>query len=102
MLGIGLVLPILTPIVAMVIKLAISRQREYLTDASAAHLTRNPSGLASALAKLGNDKEILEVANKATEHLYISNPLRNRKGIMDGMFSTHPPIAERIKRLNAI
>ncbi|MCR4335926.1 MAG: zinc metalloprotease HtpX [archaeon] len=98
----GVILAILTPIVAMLIKFAISRQREYLADASAAQLTRNPNGLANALKKISNDKEILEAANKATAHLYIDNPLKNRKGLMDGMFSTHPPIDERIKRLEAM
>ncbi|MAG18329.1 MAG: zinc metalloprotease HtpX [Candidatus Diapherotrites archaeon] len=98
----GIVLAILTPIVAMMIKFAISRQREYLADASAAQLTRNPDGLANALKKISGDKEVLEAANKATAHLYIDNPLKNRKGLMDGMFSTHPPIPERIKRLEAM
>lgn len=102
MLVIGIVLAILTPIAAMLIKFAISREREYLADASAAQLTRNPNGLASALQKISGDKDILEVANKATAHLYISNPLNNRKSFMDGMFSTHPPIPERIKRLNSL
>jgi len=99
---IGIVFAILTPIVAIIMKMAISREREYLADASGAHLTRNPDGLASALAKLEGDKEILEVANKATAHLYISNPLKNRKGFLDGMFSSHPPIAERISRLKGL
>ncbi|MFH1391302.1 MAG: zinc metalloprotease HtpX [Candidatus Diapherotrites archaeon] len=98
----GVILAILTPIVAMLIKFAISRQREYLADASAAQLTRNPDGLANALKKISGDKEILEAANKATAHLYIDNPLKNRNGLMDGMFSTHPPAAERIKRLEAM
>ena len=95
----GVILAILTPIIAMLIKLAISRQREYLADASGAMLTRNPDGLASALAKIGGDKEVLEAANKATAHLYIDNPLKNRRSFFDGMFSTHPPIADRIARL---
>jgi len=98
----GVVLAILTPIVAMIIKMAISRQREYLADASAGMLTRNPRGLANALKKISGDKEILEAANKATAHLYIDNPLKNRKGMMDGLFSTHPPILERIKRLETL
>ena len=95
----GILLAILTPIIAQVIRLAVSRQREYLADASAALMTRNPDGLASALEKIGGDREVLEAANKATAHLYIDNPLKNRKGLMDGMFSTHPPIAERVARL---
>ena len=99
---VGIVLAIITPIIAMMIKFAISREREYLADASAALLTRNPDGLANALKKLSQDKEVLEAANKATAHLYISNPLKNRKGFMDGMFSTHPPIQDRIQRLKTI
>jgi len=99
---IGIVMAILTPIIAILIKFAISREREFLADASAALITRNPDGLASALEKLNGDKEILEVANKATAHLYISNPLKNRHGMMDNMFSTHPPISERVKRLRGL
>lgn len=100
---IGLALAILSPIIATLIKLAVSRKREYLADASGALLTRYPEGLASALEKIANDKEPLEAANKATAHLYISNPLKNHghdsAGWFAGMFNTHPPIQERIKRL---
>ncbi|MFC1790215.1 M48 family metallopeptidase [Patescibacteria group bacterium] len=99
---IGFVLAILSPLIANLIKLAISRRREYLADASAVKLTRFPDGLARALAKLGVDKEPLEAANKATAHLYIANPLKNRHdriGMFASMFSTHPPIKDRIKRL---
>ncbi|MBI4210460.1 MAG: M48 family metalloprotease [Candidatus Diapherotrites archaeon] len=95
----GVALAVLTPFIAAIINMAISRQREYLADASAALLTRNPNGLASALAKIGGDKEVLEAANKATAHMYIDNPLKNRRSFFDGMFSTHPPIADRIARL---
>ncbi len=98
----GLVLAILAPIIATLIKLAISREREYLADASGVHLTRNPEGLASALEKISKDKEPLEAANSATAHLYISNPLKNTKGWFDGMFSTHPPIEKRIARLRGM
>jgi len=98
----GIILAILTPIIATIMKLAISREREYLADASGVQLTRNPDGLINALKKLDSDKEILEAANKATAHLYISNPLKNRKGFMDSMFSTHPPISERVKRLEGM
>jgi heat shock protein HtpX len=100
---IGLGLAILSPIIGMLIKLAISRQREYLADATGVLLTRYPEGLASALEKIAQDHEPLETANKATAHLYISNPLRDHEG--DGqswfaeLFNTHPPIEERIKRL---
>ncbi len=97
--AVGLILAILTPVIAQLIKLAISRKREYLADASAVQLTRYPQGLASALKKIGADKEPLEAANKATSHLYIANPLKGQKILMKGLFSTHPPITDRIARL---
>lgn len=112
---IGLVLALLSPIAATLIQLAISRKREYLADASGALLTRYPQGLAQALEKIAQDKEPLEVANKATAHLYFVNPfhlqvgpdaLRRRgsdsfahRSWFASLFDTHPPIAERIKRL---
>jgi len=99
---VAIVLAILTPIIATLIQLAVSRQREYLADASGALLTRFPPGLASALRKIAADTEALEVANKATASLYIANPLKDRPTFMDGLFDTHPPIAERIKRLEAM
>lgn len=100
----GLVLALLSPFIATLIKLAVSRSREYLADASAVSLTKYPDGLARALEKISMDKEPLEAANKATAHLYISNPLKNLKkgssvGMFASLFSTHPPIEERIKRL---
>jgi len=104
-LALGLVMAILAPIVAMLIQLAISRKREFLADASGALLTRNPDGLADALLKIAADKEPLEVANKATAHLYIVNPLKNHKdavGWFAGLFQTHPPIQERVKALRAM
>lgn len=102
LLAVGIALAVLSPFIAQLIRLAVSRQREYLADASAAVLTRNPDGLINALAKIGGDKEVLEAANKATAHLYIDNPLKNRRSFFDGMFSTHPPIEERIARLRKI
>jgi heat shock protein HtpX len=99
---VGLVLAILTPIIASLIQLAVSRQREYLADASGALLTRYPPGLASALRKIAADPEPLEVANKATAALYIANPLKDRPTFLDGLFDTHPPIAERVRRLEAM
>lgn len=96
----GLILAILTPIIAQMIQLSISRKREFLADASAVELTRNPEGLASALEVISKDTEPLEAANKATAHLYISDPLKNNKGMwFAGMFNTHPPINERIATL---
>ncbi len=100
----GLVLAMLAPLIANLIKLAISRRREFLADASAAKLTRYPEGLARALEKLAQDKEPLEAANKATAHLYITDPLRNRHdaiGWFAGLFNTHPPVEERIKALRS-
>ncbi len=97
---IALVLAIIAPILAKIIQLAVSRQREYLADASAAELTRYPEGLANALEKIQADHEPLEVANRATQHLYIVNPimkLKGRKGT--SMWSTHPPLDERVRRL---
>lgn len=101
---IGVVLAILSPIIAELIKLAISRNREYLADASGALLTRDPEGLASALEKIAHDHEPLEVANEATAHMYISNPLKKGKNadIFANLFNTHPPVEERIKRLRGM
>jgi heat shock protein HtpX len=100
---IGLLLAILAPIFANLIKLAVSRQREYLADASGAMLTRYPPGLASALRKISEDQEPLEVANRATAHLYISPPKhRGARGKITELWGTHPPIQERIKRLDAM
>lgn len=99
---IGLILALLSPIIATLIQLAVSRQREYLADASGALMTRYPEGLASALEKIAADKEPLEAANKATAHLYIANPLKNQGdsvGWFANLFNTHPPVQDRIKRL---
>jgi len=99
---VGLVLAILTPIIATLIQFAVSRQREYLADASGAFLTRYPAGLASALRKIAADTNVLQVANKATASLYIANPLHDHPFQFDSLFDTHPPIAERIRRLEAM
>ena len=96
---VGLVFIILSPIVARLMRLALSRQREFLADATAVQLTRYPEGLAAALEKLGADSEPLEAANKATAHMYIINPLTEHKGWANSLFSTHPSIEERVKRL---
>jgi len=103
--AIGMLLALLSPLIANLIKLAISRRREFLADASAVKTTRFPDGLARALKKISQDKEPLEVANKATAHLYISNPLKNTHsgiGWFAKMFNTHPPIGERLKALRAM
>lgn len=96
---VGLVLAVLSPIVSQLVRLAISRKREFLADANGALLTRYPPGLASALKKLAADREPLEAANKATAHLYIVNPLKDIKGRVNKLFSTHPPIEERVSAL---
>ncbi|MFH1589885.1 MAG: zinc metalloprotease HtpX [archaeon] len=97
---VGLVLAILAPIIAELIKLSISRKREYMADASGAMFTRYPPGLASALKKISKDPDpLVDTANKATAHLFISSPFRKKKSGRSRLFSTHPPIEERIKRL---
>jgi heat shock protein HtpX len=96
---VALVLAVLSPLVAQLLRLAISRKREFLADANGALLTRYPPGLASALRKLAADKEPLEAANKATAHMYIVNPLKDLKGAVNKLFSTHPPIEDRIAAL---
>jgi heat shock protein HtpX len=100
--AIALVAVILTPIAAQLIRFAISRQREFLADASGALLTRYPEGLARALEKISADPDPLEVANKATAHLYINNPLHEHKSFLNSLFSTHPPVEERIRLLRAM
>ncbi len=100
MIVVGLLLAILAPIIGQLIKLAISRKREYMADSSGATLTRYPPGLASALEKISKDPDpLVDKANKATAHLFISTPFRKRSGFVEGLFSTHPPIQERIRRL---
>jgi heat shock protein HtpX len=98
---VGIVLAILAPIFTALVQMAVSRQREYLADASSVELTRNPHGLESALAKLAADSEPLHSANGATQHLYIVNPLKKLGG-GSALFSTHPPIVDRINRLRQL
>lgn len=95
----GLVLMIFAPILGKIIQLAISRKREFLADASGALLTRYPQGLASALKKLSQQHEPLRRASNATAHLYITNPFSGTKRFAAKLFSTHPPIEERISAL---
>ena len=99
---VGLVLAIIAPVIARAVQLAVSRQREYLADASSVELTRNPYGLERALAKIASDQEVLEVANRATQHLYIVNPIKKFEERASGLMSTHPPIVDRINRLRAL
>ncbi len=94
---VGVVLAILSPLIAELIKLAISRRREYLADASGALLTRYPEGLAKALEKIQAENMPMSHANTATAHMFLANPFSGRK--ISNLFSTHPPIEERIKKL---
>lgn len=101
---IALILAILSPIVAEIIKLAISRRREFLADASGALITRHPEGLANALLKISEYPESLKSANTATAHLYIQSPFKGEdsKRWLTNLFSTHPPIEERVKALRGM
>jgi len=100
MILIGFALAILSPLIAALIQLSISRKREFLADASGALLTRYPEGLASALEKISADQTPLKAANKATAHLYISNPFKGKK--FSKLFMTHPPIKERVNALRGM
>jgi len=99
MMIIGIVLSILAPIFAMLIQFAISRKREFLADASGALLTRYPEGLASALEKISNVNRPMVHANNATAHLFIANPFGGAGKKVSNLFSTHPPVEERVKAL---
>ena len=98
----AIVLAILAPFFTRLVQLAVSRQREYLADASSVELTRNPQGLERALAAIAEDPEVLEVANRATQHLYFTNPIKKFEARSKGLFSTHPPIVDRINRLRVL
>ena len=101
LLVVGLVMAALSYFFGALVQMAVSRQREYLADASSVELTRNPHGLESALAKLASDNEPLHSVNGATQHLYIVNPLKKLGG-GSSLFSTHPPIVDRINRLRQL
>lgn len=100
---VGIIFAILSPIIAQLIQLAISRRREFMADAGSVEVTRQPQGLISALAKISADSEPLEAANKATAHLYIVSPFKSNikgsVGMLAGLFNTHPPLKERISTL---
>jgi len=101
----GLILALLSPLIGKLIQLALSRRREFLADAGSAMITRQPSGLISALKKISADPKPLETANRATASLYIVNPLKGKDGKisrLQSLFNTHPPIEERIKALEAM
>ena len=99
---IAIVLAILAPLISRFIQLAVNRQREYLADASSVEITRNPYGLERALAKISTDQEVLEVANRGTQHMYFTNPIKKFEQRSSGLMSTHPPIVDRINRLRQL
>lgn len=96
---VGLVLILLSPLFAKLIQLAVSRKREYLADASGALLTRYPAGLASALEKIGQANQPMRRVNRATAHLFFSNPFGQKKASFTQLFATHPPIEARVAEL---
>jgi heat shock protein HtpX len=102
MMIVAILLAILAPILAKIIQMSLSRQREYLADAGAVELTRNPDGLASALVRLTDDNEVLEAANRATAPLYIVNPIKKFEERSKHIFDTHPAIEDRVKRLKSL
>ena len=99
---VAVALGILAPLLARILQLAVSREREYLADASAVQLTRYPEGLASALRKIDGDPEVLESANRGTAHLFIANPIKKFEERAGSVFASHPPIGERIRRLESL
>jgi heat shock protein HtpX len=99
---IAILLAVLAPLISRFIQLAVSRQREYLADASSVELTRNPYGLERALAKIASDKEVLEVANRGTQHMYFTNPIKKFEERSSSLMSTHPAILDRINRLRQL
>lgn len=99
---IAIVLAILAPLISRFIQMAVSRQREYLADASSVELTRNPYGLERALAKISGDREVLEVANRGTQHMYFTNPIKKFEQRSSNLMSTHPAVIDRINRLRKL
>ena len=102
LLALGLLVAILAPLFARLVQMAVNRQREYLADSTSVELTRNPYGLERALAKLATDDQKLEGANKATQHMYVVNPVKKLEHSARGLFSTHPAIIDRINRLRKL
>jgi heat shock protein HtpX len=99
---IALVLAIIAPLIARIVQASVSRTRESLADVTGVEMTRNPLGLSRALRKIADDREVLEVANRATQHLYIVNPIKSFEERAKSLFDTHPPIGERVRALDAI
>ncbi len=98
----AVVMAIVAPLLAQIIQLAVSRQREYLADASGVELTRYPQGLANALRKIDADPNVLATANRGTAHLWIANPVEKFEARAHTMFASHPPLEDRIRRLEAL
>ncbi len=98
----ALVLAVVAPLIGRLVQAAVSRSREQLADATAVEFTRNPVGLARALRTISDDPEVLEVANRATQHLYIVNPIKSFEERAKSLWDTHPPIGERIRALENI
>ena len=98
----ALVLAVIAPLIARIVQASVSRTRESLADVTGVELTRNPRGLSRALRKIADDREVLEVANRATQHLYIVNPIKSFEERAKSLFDTHPPIGERIRTLDAV
>jgi len=99
---VAIILAIIAPILARIIQMCLSRQREYLADAGSVQLTRNPDGLAGALVKLAGDNEVLEVANRATAPLYIVHPIKKFEERSKSIFDTHPSVKDRVARLKQL
>jgi heat shock protein HtpX len=98
----AVLLSLIAPILAQIIQLAISREREYLADATAVQLTRNPLGLANAVRIIANDPAILKTGNRGTAHMFFVNPIQKFQAKAHSIFASHPPIQERIRRLEAL
>ncbi|HEX2882992.1 MAG TPA: M48 family metallopeptidase [Candidatus Limnocylindria bacterium] len=98
----ALLLAVVAPLIGRLIQAAVSRSRESLADAAAVELTRNPVALARALRTIADDREVLEVANRATQHLYIVNPIKSFEERAKSLWDTHPPIGERIRALESM
>ena len=98
----AIVLAVVAPLIGRMVQAAVSRTRESMADATAVELTRNPIGLARALRTISDDREVLEVANRATQHLYIVNPIKSFEERAKSLWDTHPPIGERIRALENI
>jgi heat shock protein HtpX len=99
---IAIALALIAPLISRFIQMAVSRQREYLADASSVELTRTPYGLERALAKISGDPEVLEVANRGTQHMYFSNPIKHFEPRSSSLMSTHPSTIDRINRLREL